>query len=101
MTPGLGARTRRTSGLRAQATPGVRSATLIAAVGPARGRRLQDLVDGCPARQPLQAALGGNHEVDCAVVVATENIRGAHPLMGDRFAGVVQRRLTAGRGADE
>src|SRR5439155_7941280 len=80
MTPGFGASTRRTSGLRAHATPGVSSATLIVPLRAARGRSLEHVVDGFPLRQPLQAALGRHHQVDGALAMATEGFAGTDPL---------------------
>src|SRR5439155_18280465 len=95
------ARSRRTRGLSGQATPGVRSTTLVPALRSAGGGRLEHGGNRRLAVEPLKAALGRRHEVDRALAMADENVLGPHPLVSDRLGGVVQRRLPLRRGADE
>src|SRR5436305_15102197 len=80
ITPGLGARTRRTRRLRAQAAPGVSSATLIVAPRSTGGGRRQYVDDGRLSVEPLQAALGRRHQVDVALAVTGQDIGRPHPF---------------------
>src|SRR6476646_911692 len=104
-TPGLGASTRRTSGVTSAATPGTRSATehlrCVADHSEAARNGVDEVGAAMEVGDGLERLDRREDHLQLAVALALERVGRPHPQVGDRLAIVVERLLLRRRGGHE